>query len=104
MTKADAPCLERDEVVTRVRSHRSELNALGVKSLDLFGSVARGETRAGSDVDVLVEFQSSPSFDQFMDLKFFLEDLLGRQVDLVTPSALKPRMRPVVERESFRVT
>jgi len=104
MTKEDAPCLERDEVVARVRSHRSELNALGVKSLNLFGSVARGEALAGSDLDVLVEFQSSPSFDQFMDLKFFLEDLLGRQVDLVTPSALKPRMRPVVERESFRVT
>jgi predicted nucleotidyltransferase len=104
MTKADAPCLERDEVVARVRSHRSELSVLGVKSLDLFGSVARGEARVGSDVDVLVEFQSSPSFDQFMDVKFYLEDLLGRRVDLVTPSALKPRMRGVVKRESFGVT
>lgn len=94
----------RDEVVSRIRACRSDLVALGVKSLDLFGSVARGEAGAESDVDVLVEFESSPGFDQFMDVKFFLEDLLGRRVDLVTPPALKPRMRPVVERESVHVT
>jgi len=51
----------------------------------------------------LVEFAAGPTFDSFMDLKFFLEDQLGRKVDLVTPDSLKPRMRPVVERQAVDV-
>lgn len=52
---------------------------------------------------MLVEFDGPPTFDRYMDLKFHLEDLLGRRVDVVTPAALKPRMRPVVQREAVRV-
>jgi len=51
----------------------------------------------------LVDFESGPTFDSFMGLKLYLEEHLGRRVDLVTPSALKPRMRPVVEREVLDV-
>ena len=51
----------------------------------------------------LVDFESGPTFDSFMGLKLYLEDHLGRRVDLVTPAALKPRMRPVVEREALDV-
>jgi uncharacterized protein len=66
----------------------------GVKSLGIFGSCARGEERADSDIDILVEFvEGAKTFDQFMDLKFFLEDLFGRKVDLVTVDALRPQLR-----------
>jgi predicted nucleotidyltransferase len=55
-------------------------------------------------VDLLVEFEGQATFDQYMDLKFYLEQLLGCQVDLVTRQALKPRLRPVVEEEALYVT
>jgi predicted nucleotidyltransferase len=75
----------------------------GVLSLRLFGSVARGEAAPGSDIDVLVDFGGPPTFDQYMDLKFFLEDLLQAKVDLVTVSGLRPRLRPRIEEEAIRV-
>ena len=70
----------------------------GVKSLGLFGSIARGDASAGSDVDVLVEFDA-PSFDHYMDLKFYLEERLGRSVDLVLKGSLKPALRERILRE-----
>jgi predicted nucleotidyltransferase len=75
----------------------------GVRRIALFGSTARGEAQDASDLDVLVEFEGDPTFLSFMGLKVFLEDHVGRKVDLVTPDALKPRMRPVVEREAVDV-
>lgn len=95
--------MNRDTLRQLLASHRAELDHLCVKSLAVFGSVARGEAGPKSDVDILVEFNNTPGFDQYMDLKFFLEDLLNRHVDLVTPDALKPRIRPNVEREAVRV-
>jgi predicted nucleotidyltransferase len=91
------------ELKRLLSEHAAELERQGVKSLEVFGSLARGEARPDSDVDLLVEFDGSPTFDRFMDLKFFLEDLLRRRVDLVTRAALKPRLRPIIERESIRV-
>ncbi len=85
-------------------SHRAKLEELGVRSLALFGSAARGEAHLGSDLDFLVEFEGHASFDKYMDLKFFLEDILGTRVDLVTRKALKPRLRPYVEKEAIDVT
>jgi predicted nucleotidyltransferase len=69
-----------------------------VRKLGVFGSFTRNEADDGSDVDVLVEF-GKPTFDNFMDLAFFLEDLIGREVDLVTTGALDQYTRPVVENE-----
>ncbi len=74
-----------------------------MRRVALFGSTARGDARPDSDLDLLVEFAVGPTFDSFMGLKFFLEDNLGRKVDLVTPDSLKPRMRPVIEREAVDV-
>jgi hypothetical protein len=95
--------MERDEVIRLLGERRQELGRFGVRSLALFGSVARGESRPGSDVDVLVEFEGRATFDGYMELKFFLENLLGCRVDLVTSKALKPRLRPYVEREAVYV-
>ena len=97
--------MKRNEILEILRTHRDELQQrFGVKSLAVFGSVARGEAGPESDVDILVEFEGRATFDRYMGLKFFLEDLLGRRVDLVTRKALKPRLRPLVEREAINVT
>ena len=95
--------MRRDQVVRLLAEHRQDLSQFGVKSLALFGSVVRGEDRPGSDVDMLVEFEGAATFDRYMGLRFFLEDLLDAPVDLVTRKALKPRLRPYVEREALYV-
>jgi predicted nucleotidyltransferase len=76
---------------------------LGVAALYVFGSVARGEARADSDVDVLVEFDGPARFARFMDLKALLEDTPGTRVDLVTRAALRSRLKPRIEAEARRV-
>jgi predicted nucleotidyltransferase len=75
----------------------------GVKELALFGSTARGTAHAGSDVDVLVSFDGPATSDQYFGVQFYLEDLLGSQVDLVTDRALRPELRPYIERDSIHV-
>ena len=62
------------------------------------GSLARNETDSESDVDILVDFVE-PTFDHYMDLKFYLEKLFDRPVDLVTADTVKPRLKPVIERQ-----
>jgi len=103
--RADAKdySMERDPIVGLLSEHREALGRFDVESLAVFGSVARGEGEPGSDVDVLVEFEGRATFDLFMDLKFFLEELLGCHVDLVTRKALKPCMRPYVEKDAVYV-
>jgi uncharacterized protein len=86
---------------------RAEAPALrrkyAVKSLALFGSMARGDDHEDSDVDVLVTFEGTATFDNFMGLKLDLEDLFGRRVDLGTPNTLRPEMRAEVERDLIHV-
>ncbi|HEX8272358.1 MAG TPA: nucleotidyltransferase family protein [Longimicrobiaceae bacterium] len=94
--------MRRDEALRMLREHRAELEALGVRSLALFGSVARDEAGPESDVDLLVDLDA-PTFSGYMDAKFYLEDLLCRKVDLVTEDGLRPRVRPYVERDLIRV-
>lgn len=75
----------------------------GARQLSVFGSAARDELSEDSDIDVLVEFDGLPTFDNYMGLKFFLQDLLKRRVDLVTRDSIKPRMREIIERDLIRV-
>ena len=95
--------MPRDEVLRRLREHWSEIQAFDVASLRLFGSVARDVADEGSDVDLLVGFEHPPTFSRYMKLRFFLEDLLGATVDLVTETGLKDRARSAVEEDALRV-
>ena len=76
---------------------------LGVKALFVFGSVARGQSRPGSDIDILVDFEGLTDFERFMNLQEILEETLGQRIDLVTRKALREEMRPSIEREAVRV-
>lgn len=72
----------------------------GVKRIGIFGSFARGEEKEDSDLDVLVVFEEGQkTFDNYMDLKFYLEDLFGREVDLVTEKALRPQLEDIIMKE-----
>lgn len=85
----------RGEILDRLAQHRDPLRAMGVRKIGLFGSYRRGTPTAGSDMDILVTLDQ-PSFDGYMDLKFFLEELFQCPVDLVLEKNLKPRLRPYI--------
>ncbi|NLD96867.1 MAG: nucleotidyltransferase family protein [Synergistaceae bacterium] len=85
------PVEDKRSIIERLRRERTALAALGVLEIGLFGSFARGEQTPESDVDLLVEFTPQQhTFDSFMDLSFFLEALLGRNVELLTRESLSP--------------
>lgn len=92
----------REDVLKLIEQNQTALRKLGVRRLGLFGSCARGEATAGSDLDFVVEF-SEKSFDAYMDLKSFLETLFRSRVDLVTMSSIKPRLLPIIQRETVYV-
>ncbi|MEA2045076.1 MAG: nucleotidyltransferase family protein [Euryarchaeota archaeon] len=82
-----------------LKEHEKKIRVrFDVKRIGIFGSYARGEQKETSDIDVLVEFEV-PTFDNFMDLIFYLEDLFDRKVDLVTTGGLSPYIAPLVEQE-----
>ncbi len=88
-----------------LREHRTEIRALGVRRLGVFGSFLKGTQRADSDVDLLVEFEEgAKSIDHFMGLALLLEDTTGRRVDLLTPESLSRFMRPRILGEVEYVT
>jgi predicted nucleotidyltransferase len=97
-------CVDRDLAFARLAELLPAARTrFGVRELAVFGSVARGEASATSDLDLLVDFAGSTTFDGYMGLKVFLEDCLGVRVDLVTRAALKPRLRARIEAEARRV-
>lgn len=90
----------REEIAQILQKYQARLRVLGVKRLGLFGSFVRGEQRPDSDVDVLVDFeQGQKTFDNFMELAFLLEELFQRPVELVTPEAISPHIRPYIKSE-----
>lgn len=95
--------MSRHYVIKALSAQKAEFRRLGVASLSLFGSASRDEEGPESDIDVLVTFTDPMTFDRYMDVKLFIEDLLGRRVDLVTEDALRPELRKTVEREAIRV-
>ncbi|WP_354636156.1 nucleotidyltransferase family protein [Planktothricoides raciborskii] len=96
--------MQREEVLRILGQNQQVVKDFGVKSLAIFGSVARDEATPDSDVDILVEFDRPVTFDLYMDVKFYLEDRLGTRVDLVSGLMLKPLIRPQVQREAIYVS
>jgi len=94
--------LTREDILTKIASERALLKKYGVRSLALFGSIARGEAGEESDVDLLVEFSRPVGIFEFVRLKRALEAVLGRRVHLATPSSLKPQLRDRILKEAIR--
>jgi len=94
----------RDDILETLAASRPELDRFHVESLSVFGSVARDEALDDSDVDVLVEFEPEAvvGMFEFVRLRRYLSDLLGRRVDLVTPDALHKALRDGILSEAIR--
>ncbi|NLT21890.1 MAG: nucleotidyltransferase family protein [Syntrophorhabdus sp.] len=85
--------MTKQDIFRILRQNRARLRAFGVKRIGLFGSFVRGQQRQDSDVDLLVEFEpGQKTFDHFMQLSFYLDDVLGRRVEVVTVESLSPYM------------
>jgi uncharacterized protein len=96
--------MKRDETLQILMAHENDLRErFGVKSLSLFGSVARDESAESSDVDLIVEFNRPTGFFGLNRLQEHLERLLGCKVDLGTPGSLKPRLRARILQECIHV-
>ena len=96
----DTPVHSKEKIFSLVSERQDRIKALGVKRLGLFGSFVRQDQGAESDVDILVEFeQGKKTFDNFIQLSFFLEDLFKRRVELVTPESLSPYIGPRIMSE-----
>lgn len=90
------------QIVAVLQEHREHLRGLGVQRIALFGSAVRGELGPHSDVDVVVEF-SETTYRRFIALKAFLESILGRKVDLLTPDAITGRLKAEIEKDLIDV-
>ena len=96
--------MKRNETLKLLKAHKAELaKQFGVLRLALFGSTARDTASPDSDIDILVEFDGPATSARYFGVQFYLEDLLGRPVDLVTEKALRPELRPFIEREALHV-
>lgn len=92
------------EILQALQSHKEEIYIrFNVESLSIFGSTAKGMARPDSDIDILVKYSKTPGFFSFLELKYYLESLLCKRVDLVTEGALKKNMRPSILQEAVRV-
>ncbi len=96
--------LNLNYIVNTISQHQQTIKNFDVSSLALFGSFARNQATATSDLDFLVEFKGGATFDKYMNLKFFLEDLFQRPVDLVTKNSLKKAIYQTVLEEMIYVT
>ena len=96
--------MSRDEVLQQLRSHKNVLvEQFGITALALFGSTARDEAQDNSDIDLLVRFDGPATSRRYFGVQFYIEDLLGQSVDLVTDKALRPELRRYVEAEAVDV-
>lgn len=92
--------LTAEEILKGIEKNLERIKKYGVKRIGLFGSYIRNEQKEKSDIDILVKYEEGmKTFDNYMDLKFFLEDLFGYKVDLVMSDAIKPRLKPHIMKE-----
>jgi uncharacterized protein len=90
----------KERILDTLGANEAKIKGFGVRSLSLFGSSVRGENTLASDLDFVVEFEKK-SFDSYMDLKLFLEELFDRPVDLVLSDGIKPRLRAAILSEAI---
>ncbi|MDT7533253.1 nucleotidyltransferase domain-containing protein [Sphingobium sp. SA2] len=97
--------MTREEAIARIKPHEAELRAAGITSLALFGSVARGEARADSDVDLMCEIDKTRVHDllDFIGIQLRLKDIVGQQVDLVQQAFMRPRIAQNAAKDQIRV-
>jgi predicted nucleotidyltransferase len=95
----------KEHVFLAVNNHKDGIHKkFNVEYLSVFGSVAKETDRPDSDVDILVRYRETPGLFEFLNLKKYLEDVVGRPVDLVTEGALKKQLSKQITREAIRVT
>jgi len=91
---------DKKNILQIIQENKEEMKRFGAKRIGLFGSFAKSTHNKKSDIDILVEFsRGKKTFDNYMDLKFFLQKLLGRKVDLVIKGTLKPQIKPRIIKE-----
>jgi len=96
--------MNRAQTVQLLTEHKPFLSSrFGVTQLALFGSTARNSATGASDIDILVDFDGPATSECYFGVQFYLEDLFGCPVDLVTEKALRPELRPFIEKEAVRV-
>ena len=95
--------LDSNDIISILQGHMIR-SRFGIKSLFLFGSVARNEGTQESDLDFIVNFDGVITFDRYMDLKIFLEDLFDKKIDLAVEDTLKPQIRQKIFEEAIDVT
>jgi predicted nucleotidyltransferase len=93
-----SPAGTPEEIIDLLQSHWRQISGFGVKRISLFGSAARRSLEPESDVDMVVEF-SETTYRRFVGLKSFLESVLGRKVDLLTPPAVQGRLKEEIEKD-----
>ena len=93
----------KEEILERLEENQEAIRKYSVRRLGLFGSYARGEYTGASDLDFVVEFDKK-SFDHYMGLKAFLENLFSCKIDLVLADTIKPRLRPIILKEVVYAT
>ena len=96
--------MNRSQVLAILQMHLPTIEAMGVRSLALFGSVARDEALPESDIDFAVEFIAPTTFDGYMNLKILLEDTLGEDIDLVPIQSMKPEVKATMQKDIYYVT
>jgi predicted nucleotidyltransferase len=95
----------KQSLLALLKANGQKLRSFGVLNLSLFGSFITGKLNADSDVDLLIEFDpQQKSYDNFMDLSFFLEELLGRRVEVVTPQSLSKYIGPHILKQAENVS
>lgn len=93
----------KQKVLTLLKEHLNEIKQFKIQKISIFGSVARDDETTQSDIDILIKFKGPATYDMYMNLKFYLEDLLGRNVDLVTEDAIRPEIKQYVEKDLIHV-
>jgi predicted nucleotidyltransferase len=96
--------MKKQDALDFLESHKQVIiGRFGVKHLALFGSVVRDEAREDSDIDILVEFEGGENYRNYFDLLFYLEDHLHCNIDLVSRDAVRPQLKPYIEKEALYV-